>query len=338
MAAEPLRWGVNLPLPGRELLDHRPVVEALPDLGFDDVWTGEGGGPDAFTPLTAAAAWQPRLNVGTGVVPVFTRGHGVLAQTAATLADLSHGQLLLGVGASVPAHVTALNGVPYGSPLARVRDTVRFLRAAFAGRVVDAEYETFSARGFALSPPPVRAPAVLVGALRRKMMRLAYDEADGAILNLLGADDLAPVLARADAPRPDKQTVVKLFVCPTADPEAGRLAGRGFLGWILNQPPYRAFHRELGRGGLLEESNRRYDEGDRRGAAAAIPDAVVDDLWIHGGPEACREQIARFALPGVTRIVLYVAQTPELRRHPEALPALLGTLRPTVATRAGARG
>lgn len=331
--ASALRWGVNLPLPDRTLLEHRATVEALPELGYSDVWTGEGGGFDAFTPLAAAAAWQPRLNVGTGVVPVFTRGHGVLAQTAGTLAELTHGELLLGIGASVPAHVTALNGVPYGQPLARVRDTIRFLNGVFRGETVSEEYETFSARGFNLGFIPARPPKVIVGALRQKMMRLAYDEADGAILNLLSADDLAPVLARADAPRPGKHTIVKVFVCPTADRERARTAGRGFLGWILNQKPYRAFHAELGRGELLRASHEHWERGDRGAAAAAIPDAVVDELWISGSPESCREQITRFAIPGVTTILLYVAPTPELRRAPETLPALLEALRPEVAER-----
>jgi probable F420-dependent oxidoreductase len=326
----PLRWGVNLPLPDRSLAEHRDVVEALPDLGYDDVWTGEGGGPDAFTPLTAAAAWQPRLNVGTGVVPVFTRGHGVLAQTAATLAEVTRGETLLGIGSSVPAHVTALNGVPHGKPLARVRDTVRFLKAAYRGEVVREDYETFSARGFHLGFTPARPPLVLVGALREKMTRLAYDEADGAVLNLLGADDLPTVLRRADAPRPGRRTVVKLFVQPTADADLARSTGRGFLGWILNQKPYRAFHAELGREGLLRASAERFDHGDRYGAAAAVPDEVVDDLWLHGSVEDLREQIARFAVPGVTAINLYVAPTFELRGRPATLPALLEALRPDV--------
>lgn len=331
MSAPGPRWGVNLPLPGRTLPEHRATVEALPDLGYDEVWTGEGGGFDAFGPLTAAAAWQPRLAVGTGVVPVFTRGHGVLAQTAATLAELTHAEVLLGIGSSVPAHVTALNGVSFERPLSRVRDTVRFLRAAFRGDPIDEDYDTFSARGFELGLRPARPPRILVGALREKMTRLAYDEADGAVLNLLAADDLHTVLARADAPRPGKRTVVKLFVQPTADADLARATGRGFLGWILNQAPYRAFHEGLGRGGFLQASAERFDDGDRAGAARAIPDAVVDDLWIHGPPEACREQIARFVVPGVTTVLLFVAPTPELQRRPDGLARLLGDLRPDVA-------
>ena len=131
---EDVRFAVNLPLPGPALRDQRELVTALPDLGYADVWTGEGSGADAFTPLAAAAAWQPRLGVGAGVVPVFTRGPGVLAQTAATLANLvgprpdgSPGRVLFGIGTSVPAHVSAINGFTFDRPVARLRDTLRFL-------------------------------------------------------------------------------------------------------------------------------------------------------------------------------------------------------------------
>ncbi|CAO5163242.1 LLM class F420-dependent oxidoreductase [Frankia sp. AiPs1] len=303
------RWGVNLPLPGLPLREQGRIVRVLPDLGFTDVWTAEGGGIDAFTPLAAAAAWQPRLRVGTGVVPAQTRGAGVLAQTALGLAELAEGGVLLGVGSSVPAHVTALNGLPHGRPLETVRNTVRALRQNLAGQV----------------PKP---PKVIVGALRPRMLRLGYEEADGAILNVLCARDVPRVIEAAGGPRSDRETVVKLFLCPTEDIATARQAGRAFLGWILNQAPYHAFHEWLGRGEVLRASYERYQAGDRRGAELALPDDLVDELWLSGRPAELRDRIAGFLHPGVTTILLYVAGTPELVADPARLPQLLADLRP----------
>jgi alkanesulfonate monooxygenase SsuD/methylene tetrahydromethanopterin reductase-like flavin-dependent oxidoreductase (luciferase family) len=291
-----------------ELRDNRRIVQALPDLGYDDVWTGEGGGIDAFTPLAAAAAWQPRLRVGTGVVPAQTRGTGVLAATALSLAELAAGGVLLGVGSSVPAHVTALNGLPHAKPLETVRRTVRALRKELAGR----------------------PPKVIVGALRPRMLRLAYEEADGAILNILTAEDVPKVIGAAGGPYPDRETIVKIFLCPTTDAQEARRAGRGFLGWILNQAPYHAFHEWLGRGEELRASYERYQAGDRQGAALALPDALVDELWLHGEPDELRERIARFVRPGVSTVLLYIAPTPELAADPDRLPGLLDRLRPAL--------
>ncbi|MFI5780864.1 LLM class flavin-dependent oxidoreductase [Nocardia sp. NPDC051570] len=302
----PLRWGVNLPLPAVALREHRETVQAMPDLGYSDVWTGEGGVIDAFTPLAAAAAWQPRLRVGVGVVPAQTRGTGVLAYTAAGLAELAGGGVVLGVGSSVPEHVTTLNGIPHRAPLDTVRRTVGAVRPLLAEC----------------------GAKVIVGALRPRMLRLAYEEADGAILNLLTDDDVPEVIAAAGGPFPDRETVVKLFVCPTTDADAARRAGRGFLGWILNQEPYQAFHAWRGRGEALRASSELFAAGDRLRAAQALPDELIDRLWLHGSPAELRERILRYLHPGVTTVVLAVALTPELAAAPGGLPRLLAALRP----------
>jgi probable F420-dependent oxidoreductase len=328
-----VRWGVNLPLAGLPLRDHRALVPSLPDLGYTDVWTGEGGGPDALVPLAAAAAWSPGLRVGTGVLPVSTRGPAVLAQSAATLAELGS-PVLLGIGSSVPAHVSALNGVPFDRPYARVRDTVRFLRRAFAGEVVDEEYETFAVHGFQLPPIAGPRPSVVVGALRPRMVRLGLQEGDGVVTNVLAPPDVDRVLAAAGERRPGAQFVVKVFVCPSPDAGYARAAGRGFLGWILNQAPYRAFHAWLGREEALAASAGRYDAGDRRAAAAALPDDLVDALWVHGHPDRCRELIERYVRPGVDAVNLFVAPGPGVPDDPAGLAALLRRLQPA---RVGAR-
>ncbi|MGW0802549.1 LLM class F420-dependent oxidoreductase [Nonomuraea sp. NPDC002799] len=324
---ERIRWAVNLPLPGLALRDHRRTLQALPGLGYRDVWTGEGGGLDAFTPLAAAAAWQPELGVGTGVVPVFTRGPAVLAQTAAALNDLSDGRAMLGIGTSVPAHVSALNDIPFAKPVARLRDTLRFLRAALRGAHIDHEYETFAVRGFHLPRTAATPPKVLLGALRPRMVRLSLEEGDGFITNILTAGDLTQVLGTAGPPPPGREIVVKVFVCPTADQVHARNAGRAFLGWILNQAPYRAFHDWLGRGDRLLESRARFDAGDRHGAGAALPDDLVDALWIHGSPADCHRQLRPFLQAGVTSLQLYLAPTPELLTGHIRLEDVLTALR-----------
>ena len=51
--------------------------------------------------------------------------------------------------------------------------------------------------------------------------------------------------------------------------------------------------------------------GDRAGAAAAVPDEVVDELVLHGAPESCREQVQAYVDAGVRTPVLAVLPTPE---------------------------
>lgn len=325
---QPVNWGVSLPLPFGALREHREHIEALRDLGYSDAWTAEGGGADAVTPLAAAAAWNPGLRLGTAIIPVYTRGPGVLAQTAATLAELGEAEVLLGIGSSVPEHVTALNGIPLDKPLARIRDTARFLRAAVRGEDLREQYETFAAEGFRLARIPDITPKILVAALRPRMLRLAFDEADGAITNLLFADDVPTVVSAAGPRSPGQELVVKIFVCPTEDIEYARGRGRRFLAWILNRGVYRKFHEWLGRGDRLAEAHRLWDAGLSAAAGEAIPDDVVDELWINGSVEHCRAKISRFLMPGVTSVNLYLAPTPEIEADPGYLLRVLEGLGP----------
>ncbi|MGW2543822.1 LLM class F420-dependent oxidoreductase [Kitasatospora sp. NPDC001574] len=325
---DPPRWGITLPLPGLSLDRHRFLVERLPDLGYTDVWTGEGGGSDAFTPLAAAAAWSPGLRVGTGIVPVHTRGPAVLAQTAATLAQLAPGRVLLGIGASVPAHVTDINGIPFDEPFKRTRDVLRFVTRALQGEHVSGDFDTFSIAGYRLPEPPAEPVKVILGALRPGMLRLGFTEGDGAITNLLFPEDVPKVLDAVGPQPPGKELVVKVFVCPTEDTEHARRATRPFLAWILNREPYRKFHEWLGNGELLAETHRRWAAGDVEGARRALPDEVVDGLFVSGSPEECRRRILRYHRPGVTTIQLYVSLPPEVLADRNRLLDTLARLGP----------
>ncbi|MEU4744429.1 LLM class F420-dependent oxidoreductase, partial [Actinosynnema sp. NPDC023658] len=184
------RWGITLPLTGVPVLDHRALVAELAELGYTDVWSAETAGTDAFTPLALAAQWSDRVRLGTAIAPVYTRGPATLAMTAATLAEVTGGRFVLGIGSSSPAIVQRWNGVPFSEPFKRTRDTLRFLKAALAGEKVTEEYETFSVRGFRLERTPAHRVPIMLAALRPGMLRLAGREADGAITNWLGADDV----------------------------------------------------------------------------------------------------------------------------------------------------
>ena len=78
-------------------------------------------------------------------------------------------------------------------------------------------------------------------------------------------------------------------MCPTEDAEYARNLGRLLISTYLTVPAYAAFHDWLGRGELLAPMHAAWAAGDRAGAAAAIPDEVVDALVMHGTPEECRD-------------------------------------------------
>lgn len=321
------RWGMTVPLGGVSLADHAAVFNSLADAGFTDAWSSEVAGSDAFTPLTLAAVWEPRLQLGTAIAPVFTRGPALLAMTAAALAETAPGRFRLGIGASSPVVVSDWNAVEFAEPFKRSRDVLRFLRAALAGEVVDGDFETFAVRRFRLERPPATPPRILLAALRPGMLHLAADQADGVILNWLSAGDVPTALAETKAAGPDFEVVARIFVCPTEDATYARMLGRRLITSYLTVPAYAEFHRWLGRETVFGPMWQAWSAGDRKAALASIPDEVVDDLIVHGSPAECRAKVQSYAAAGVQVPVMALLPTPELEKGgaaalAELIPAL----------------
>lgn len=303
----PFRPGMTVPLPG-PLHASEAGLHELADLGYTDVWSVESDGLDAFTPLALAAAWEPRLRLGTAIVPAYTRAPATLAQSVAALADAAPGRFAIGIGSSSNVIVERWNSIPFEQPYRRVRDVVRFLRVALTGEKVEHTYDSFDIRGFRLGRVPEQQPKILVAGLREGMLRLAGRESDGAIINWLGARDVAQVasVVRDAAGGQPREIVCRIFVCPSENAEVVRAAARRAIASYLNVPVYAAFHEWLGRGPLLRGMWDAWQAGDRKAALAEIPDEVVDDLVVHGSPAACRARIAEYVANGVTTTSLLV--------------------------------
>jgi probable F420-dependent oxidoreductase len=319
----PIRPGMTVPLPG-PLHSHRDKLGELADLGYTDIWSAESDGADAFTPLAMAAAWEPRLRLGTAIVPAFTRSPACFAQSVASLADAAPGRFAIGIGSSSNVIVERWNGVPFVEPYKKVRDVVRFLRDALGGDKVSKAYDTFEVQGFRLGVHPEQRPPILVAALREGMLRLAGREADGAIINWLSPDDVTKVVGvvRAAALGADKEIVARIFVCPSENAAVVRAAGKYAIAAYLNVPVYAAFHEWLGRGAVLQPMWDAWKAGDRKAALAAIPDSLVDELIVHGSPAECRATIQSYFDRGVTTTSLAILPLDPELDHWEAVRGL----------------
>lgn len=302
------RYGITIPFDGVPLADHKDWFRELVDLGYTDVWSAEADGADAFTPLALAAAWAPELRLGTAIVPAFTRGPAVLAQSVASLASAAPGRFAFGIGTSSNVIVERWNGIPFEDPYHQVKDMVRFLREAMSGEKVSGTYGASEIKGFRLKVPVKDQPPILIAALRPGMLKLAGSVGDGAIINWLSAEDVttvAPIVADA-AGDSSPEIVARIFVAPTDDRDMVMGLGRMAIAAYLNVPVYAEFHKWLGRGEELSDMWRLWSEGDRKGALQAIPDSLVDELIIWGPPEKCREHVQRYVDSGVTTPALAI--------------------------------
>ncbi|MBB2939734.1 putative F420-dependent oxidoreductase [Amycolatopsis bartoniae] len=294
--------GLTIPIAGGGLAGLPDVVATAAEAGITEVWSSESNGADAFTPLAVAATAGRRVRLGTGVAGYLTRGPALLAQSAAALAELAPGRTAIGIGSSSYPMVQGWNGIPFDRRVARARDTVTFLRQAFAGGTVRGPFETITTRGFRLARVPGEPPPVLVAALGPRMVELGLEHADGVVVNWLSPSDVDGLLGG----RRDREVVCRIMVCPATDPQRLRDGLRPLFAGYLSVPTYAAFQRRLGRGELLEPMWRAWAAGDRAEAARCVPDEVIDDLVVHGEVAACRDRLRSYLDAGVTSAVLAI--------------------------------
>ena len=152
---------------------------------------------------------------------------------------------------------------------------------------------------------------------------MAGREADGAILNWLGAEDVKTVAPYVHEGGADKEIAARIFVIPTEDADLARTIGRRAIAAYLNVPVYAAFHEWLGRGELLQGMWDAWKAGDRKQALAEIPDEVVDDVIVHVSPSQCREHVQRYVEAGLhTPVLAVVPSDVDLREATRALAPL----------------
>lgn len=314
------RWGLTVPFTGVPLSDHAELYRRAEALGYDDLWSSETpNGTDGFTPLALAAPVTERLRLVTGIVNPYTRGPGVLAQSAAALQEASRGRFVLGLGASSDMVVERFNGLSFERPLSKVREAVQALRPVLS---VPAE------RGFGglRLERPVSAPVpIVLAALRGKMLALAAEVADGAFTNFLPISGLPEVV---EALREGEQAAgrdpgstelaCRFFLVP----EGGMAFAKQMFSAYGSVPVYTNFFRWLGWAEQLDPMVEAYRGGDRKRAVELAPEALIEEIFLFGSPQEVKARVQEFIDGGITTAVL----TPVA--PPEQLPTLLEALAP----------
>jgi probable F420-dependent oxidoreductase len=290
---------MTIPFTGVPLRELGPLVRQIEDAGYDSVWSAEATELDGFTPLAVAAEHSERLRLVTGIVSVFTRGPATLAQSAAAIANLAPGRFVLGLGASSNVIVEHWNGIPFRRPLAKVSETVDYLRTVLAGER--------GPGGFRLGVPPPEPVPIVLAALRDRMLRLAAEKADGVFTNFLPLGNVEQVVQTFG--RPDKEVACRFFSIHGPEEEALATAKRTFVAYVT-VPVYTEFFRWLGRGDEIDPLVEAWHAGDRKRALELAPEGLIRETFLLGPVEAQRERLAEFADAGIETAVLAVSCPP----------------------------
>ena len=302
---------MTIPFTGVPLHELGPLVRQIDDAGYDSVWSAESTEFDGFTPLVVAAEHSARLRLATGIVNVYTRGPAILAQSAAAVASVSDGRFVLGLGASSNVIVEQWNGIPFTRPLAKVEETVDYLRTVLAGER--------GAGGFKLASPPAEPVPIVLAALRDRMLGLAARIADGAFTNFLPLSRTAQVVDAFASP--EKELACRFFSIHGPDDEALAVAKRIFVAYAT-VPVYAEFFRWLGFGGEIDPVVEAWDAGDRKRALELAPEALVREVFLLGPVEAQRQRLEEFESAGITTAVLALSSSPT------EVPALIDAFAP----------
>lgn len=290
---------LDLAFPARRLTAPAAIELAITaeGRGWAGVWSPEVLGLDALVMSGVLASVTPRLRVGTTIVPITTRSVAVLGMAASTIAQLGPGRFHLGLGVSTPTIVDARHDRPAEPPLAVARGALETLQAILRGRTVsrDAHPAVTDLRIDA----PTEPPPLLLAALGPRMLNLAYEVADGVILNLLPLEAVREHVDRAPVPARDGfEKVLLTRVCVDPTDEDRRKLTREVASYCRVD----VYARNFERSGYDLEGVRA--AGTLDDAVDRLPDGLVDEVVITGAADYCRERLARLASLGVSPLVM----------------------------------
>jgi F420-dependent oxidoreductase-like protein len=330
---------------GVQLGYHDPVgavalAEEADRLGFHSVWTSEAYGTDAVSPMGWIAARTERVNVGSSIMQMPARSPAATASTVATLDILSGGRVLLGLGTSGPQVAEGWHGQRWGKPLVRTREYVEIVRAILRreaplehhGEHYDIPYQGDDATGLGkplkiiVHPPRADVP-IYLAAIGPKNVALAAEIADGWLPIFFSPERFADVHAvaleegfAARGGRPEGWDLAPLVpVVVDDDVQACRDLLKPTLALYVGGmgAPGRNFYNRLARRYGFEDEAARIQElylGGRKGdAAAAVPDALVDEIALVGDRARIADRLEAWRACGASTLILQ-AQQPEALR------------------------
>ena len=313
-----MKLGINLGTFQAKPTVDMPLVLEAERLGFDSVWCGEAYGPDAVTPIAWVLAQTTKIKAGTGIMQMSARTPACAAMTAMTLQALSNNRFLCGIGPSGPQVVEGWHGTPFGKPLARTREYIAIIRAILAreaplehqGEHYQIPYHGPGATGLG---KPLKSivhaqPGMkyYTASIMPAGLRLAGEIADGTLPIFMSPEAASevsgPILAgMAKAGRPE--TLDNFDIAPHVKIRIGDdlaacrdevrpelalyIGGMGARGKNF----YNDYASRLGYEADAHKIQDLFLAGDKRAAAAAVPDKLIDEIALLGSPARIKDRL-----------------------------------------------
>ncbi len=322
-------------LPPPDLVGRAKLAESA---GYDSVWTAEAYGSDVVSPLCWIGANTSTIKLGTGLMQISARTPASAAMTAATIDHLSNGRLILGLGVSGPQVVEGWYGQPFPKPLARTREYVAIIRKMLRREepvIFDGEHYPLPYPGGAGLGKPLKMTVhplrneipIYLGAEGPRNVQMTTEIADGwlPIFYSPYRNDMYDGIQF----RPGFEVACPVTVIVTANDQEAVQSGLDFIKLSLSfyiggmGAKDRNFHLDVvGRMGFEGEARKVQElfmDGKRDEAAAAVPDALADEISLVGPPDRIRERLEAWQASPVTTILTGSQDEATIRLLPELL-------------------
>ncbi len=261
-------WSFLDPMTAAETVGFARTVEKC---GYRTLWIPEAVGREPFAHAAYLLANTERLNLATGIANIYARDPVTMAAASKTVAELSGGRFLLGIGVSHKPLVANLRGHSYDKPYSYMK--------AYLPRMKDALY---------LAPQPKEPVPLLLAALHPKMLALAAAEANGTHTYFVPPEHTAK--ARAEL-GPAPWVCAAQAVILETDAARARAAARAYMKtYVPRLPNYTNNLKNLG----------WKDEDFGNGCSDRLVDAIV--AW--GGEERIRSRIEAHLRAGATHVCI----------------------------------
>lgn len=304
------------------------VVE-FEEAGVDLVWVAEAYGMDAVSVMGYLAAITEKIEIASGILPIYTRSPTLLAMTAVGVDVLSGGRCVLGLGASGPQVIEGFHGIPYDAPIGRTREIIEICRKIWAredklvhnGKRYNMPLPEGEGTGLGkplkiITHPPRPDIPILLASLGSKNVQLTAEMADGWLptlfvpekASIVWGDDLAageekrdPSLGKLDVMAGGMLAIGKQDeVAPLRDYGRGATAlyvgGMGAVGKNF----YNNVFSKYGWEAEAHEIQSLYLSGQKKEAEAAVPDDFLEASSLIGDESYIKDRLAAYEEAGVT--------------------------------------
>jgi len=317
-----MRVAISLRLASEDWEQASAYVVEAERLGVDCIWSAEAWGHDAVTPLAFVAARTSRIRLGTGIMQAGTRTPALVAMTAMSLAAMSRGRFLLGLGVSGPQVIEGWHGIRFERPVQRIREIVEIVRRAtrgerleFKGSVYELPLPGGEGKALRSAAKPQPNIPVYLATLSPKSLEMTGEIADGWLGTSFMPDHarvffdhLETGARRAGRSLQSLDLQAGGFVAFSDHVERlipPRKQGIAFTLGAMGSRQHNFYNDAFKRAGYTDvalEVQRLWLDGHREEAAARVPDELVLKTNLLGTEAMVRRRLELYRDAGVTTL------------------------------------